>query len=152
MEVRIDDLRGPEVAALLEHHLVHARTLSPPDTVHALDLEALRACNVTFWTVWDGPMLLGCGALKELASGFGEIKSMHTAREHRGKGVGELLVRHILGVARERGYRRISLETGTHANFLPAHRLYTRFGFEYCDAFADYSITPHNVCMTLELA
>jgi len=77
---------------------------------------------------------------------------MHTARDHRGKGVGSLLVRHILGVARERGYRRISLETGTHADFQPAHRLYMRFGFDYCDAFADYSITPHNVCMTLELA
>lgn len=152
MEIRIDDLRGPEIAALLEGHLAHARTLSPPGTVHALDLAGLRARNVTFWTVWDNSLLLGCGALKELDPTFCEMKSMHTARDHRGKGVGSLLVRHILGVARQRGYRRISLETGTHADFQPAHRLYMRFGFDYCDAFADYSITPHNVCMTLELA
>ena len=152
MEIRVDDLRGPEIAALLEGHLAHMRTLSPPDTVHALNLDGLRVPEVTFWTVWHGPELLGCGALKQLAPDFAEIKSMRTAPEHRGKGVGELVLRHILGVARERGYARVSLETGTHADFQPAHRLYRRFGFEYCDAFAGYEITEHNVCMTLELA
>ena len=152
MEIRVDDLRGPEIAALLEGHLAHMRTLSPPDTVHALDLDRLRVPEATFWTVWEGPELLGCGALKELAPDFAEIKSMRTAPEHRGKGVGELVLRHILKVSRERGYRRVSLETGTHDDFQPAHRLYKRFGFDYCDAFADYEITPHNVCMTLELA
>ena len=152
METRVDDLRGLEIAALLEGHLAHMRTLSPPDTVHALNLDGLRVPEVTFWTVWDGPELLGCGALKELTPDFAEIKSMRTAPEHRGRGVGGLVLRHILSVARERGYRRVSLETGTHADFQPAHRLYKRFGFDYCDAFADYEITPHNVCMTLELA
>ena len=151
MEIRIDDLRGPEIAALLEGHLAHMRTLSPPDTVHALDLGALRVPSVTFWTVWDKGELLGCGALKELAPDFAEIKSMRTAPEHRNKGVGEFVLRHILAIARERGYDRVSLETGTHADFQSAHRLYKRFGFTYCDAFADYEITPHNVCMTLEL-
>ncbi len=151
MEIRVDDLRGPEIAALLEGHLAHMRTLSPPDTVHALDLERLRVPEVTFWTVWDGRELLGCGALKELAPDFAEIKSMRTAPEHRGKGVGEFVLRHILSVARERGYARVNLETGTHTDFDPAHRLYQRFGFSYCDAFADYEITEHNVCMTLEL-
>ncbi|WP_108882819.1 GNAT family N-acetyltransferase [Anderseniella sp. Alg231-50] len=152
MEIRIDDLRGPEIAALLEGHLDHMRTLSPPDTVYALDLAALRVPEVTFWTVWDGTDLLGCGALKEISPTFAEIKSMRTAPEHRGKGVAERMVRHILEVARQRGYERISLETGTHVDFRPAHRLYRRFGFDYCDAFADYTITQHNVCMTLELA
>lgn len=152
MEIRVDDLRGPEIAALLQGHLDHMRTLSPPDTIHALDLERLRVPEVTFWTVWEGAELLGCGALKELAPDFAEIKSMRTAPEHRGKGVGELMLRHILSVAREREYARVSLETGTHPDFEPAHRLYKRFGFEYCDAFADYEITEHNVCMTLELA
>lgn len=151
MEIRIDDLRGREIAALLEGHLDHMRTLSPPDTVNALDLASLRVPKVTFWTVWDGTDLLGCGALKELDPTFAEIKSMCTAPEHRGKGVGERMVRHILDVARKRGYQHISLETGTHADFQSAHRLYQRFGFDYCEAFADYSITPHNVCMTLEL-
>ncbi len=152
MEIRVDDLSGPEIAGLLEGHLDHMATLSPPDTVYALDLDALRVPEVTVWTVWDGGELLGCGALKELDPQFAEIKSMRTAPEHRGKGVAERLVRHILDVARQRGYRRISLETGTHADFQPARRLYKRFGFDYCGAFADYSITPHNVCMTLELA
>ena len=89
MEIRIDDLRGREIAALLEGHLDHMRTLSPPDTVYALDLTSLRVPEVTFWTVWDGGDLLGCGALKELDTTFAEIKSMRTAPEHRGKGVGE---------------------------------------------------------------
>jgi len=152
MEIRVDDLNGPEIAGLLQGHLDHMATLSPPDTVHALDLAALRVPEVTFWTVWDGADLLGCGALKELDPTFAEIKSMRTALQHRGKGVAERLVRHILDVAGQRGYQRVSLETGTHADFEPAHRLYKRFGFDYSDAFADYAITPHNVCMTLELA
>lgn len=152
MEIRVDDLNGPEIADLLQGHLDHMAMLSPPDTVHALDLAALRVPEVTFWTVWDGDALLGCGALKEIDPTFAEIKSMRTAPEHRGKGVAELLVRHILQVARQRGYQRISLETGTHRDFEPAHRLYRRFGFDYGDAFADYAITAHNVCMTLDLA
>jgi GNAT superfamily N-acetyltransferase len=89
MEIRIDDLRGREIAALLESHLDHMATLSPPDTVHALDLESLRVPEVTFWTMWDGADLLGCGALKELDQTFAEIKSMYTVPEHRGKGVAE---------------------------------------------------------------
>jgi len=152
MEIRVDDLNGSEVAALLQGHLDHMATLSPPDTVHALDLAALRVPEVTFWTVWDGADLLGCGALKELDPTFAEIKSMHTAPEHRGRGVAERLLRHILDVARQRGYQCIGIETGTHADFEPAHRLYKRFGFDYGDAFADYAITEHNVCMTLDLA
>ncbi len=152
MQIRVDDLRGAEIAALLEGHLAHMRTLSPPDTVHALDLNALRVSEVTFWTIWDKDELLGCGALKELSPDFAEIKSMRTEPRHRGKGVGEFMLKHILAVARERGYRRVSLETGTHSDFHPAHRLYKRFGFVYCEAFANYEITPHNVCMTLELS
>lgn len=116
-----------------------------------LTLQPLRVPEVTFWSVWEDGELLGCGALKELAPDFAEIKSMHTAPEHRGKGVGEMMLRHILGVARKRDYARVGLETGTHADFDPAHRMYRRFGFDYCEAFADYEITPDNVCMTLEL-
>lgn len=152
MEIRNDNLRGREIATLLEGHVDHMRSLSPPDTVHTLDLASLRVPEVTFWTVWDGVDLLGCGALKELDPTFAEIKSMRTAPEHRGKGVGERMLRHILNAARQRRYQRISLETGTHADFQAAHRLYKRFGFDYSEAFADYAITPHNVCMTLELA
>jgi len=152
MEIRVDDLNGPEIAGLLAGHLDHMAMLSPPDTVHTLDLAALRVPEVTFWTVWDEADLLGCGALKELDPTFAEIKSMRTAPEHRGKGVAERLVKHLLDVARQRGYQRVSLETGTHADFQPAHRLYKRFGFDYGDAFSDYAVTEHNVYMTLELA
>jgi len=111
--IRQDDLRGSEIAALLEAHLAHARAHSPPESIHALDLERLRAPEITFWSAWSDGELLGCGALKELARDHGEIKSMHTARAHRGKGVAAKLVAHILEVARARSYRRVSLETGT---------------------------------------
>ena len=150
--IRQDDLRGPEIAALLEEHLAHARAHSPPESIHALDLERLRVPEITFWSVWLGGDLAGCGALKELAPDHGEIKSMHTAHAHRGKGVGAHLVAHILEVARARGYRRVSLETGTMEGFAPARALYQRYGFKVCPPFAQYRVDPNSVCMTLVLA
>jgi putative acetyltransferase len=149
--IRQDDLKGPEIAALLRAHLDHAAAHSPPASIHALDLDSLRAPEITFWSVWQGGELMGCGALKELASDHGEIKSMHTARAHRGKGVGARLVAHILQVAKARGYRRVSLETGTMDGFAPARALYGRFGFRACPPFAQYREDPNSVCMTLEL-
>jgi putative acetyltransferase len=149
--IRQDDLKGPEIAALLRAHLDHAAAHSPPASIHALDLDRLRAPEITFWSVWQGGELMGCGALKELAPDHGEIKSMHTARAHRGKGVGARLVAHILEVAKARGYRRVSLETGTMDGFAPARALYGRFGFRVCPPFAQYREDPNSVCMTLEL-
>ena len=149
--IRQDDLRGPEIAALLRAHLDHAAAHSPPESIHALDLDRLRAPEITFWSVWQGRELMGCGALKELAPDHGEIKSMHTARAHRGQGVGTRLVAHILEVARARGYRRVSLETGTMDGFAPARALYGRFGFRVCPPFAQYREDPNSVCMTLDL-
>ncbi len=152
MIIREDDLRGPEIAALLEAHLGLMRATSPPESVHALDLDALRVPEVTFWAVWEDGSLLGCGALREIDAGHGEIKSMHTAEAARGKGVARGLVQHILDEARRRAYRRLSLETGSPEAFLPARELYAGFGFQTCRPFGDYAYDPFSVYMTLELA
>ncbi len=150
-EIRRDDLTGPEIAALLQRHLEHAATHSPRESIHALDLDRLRSPGITFWSVWSDGALVGCGALRELAPDHGEIKSMHTARAHRGKGVAAQLLTHILDEARERSYRRVSLETGSMAGFAAARALYSRFGFTVCAPFADYREDPNSVCMTLAL-
>jgi putative acetyltransferase len=149
--IREDDLRGPEIALLLQAHLEHAARHSPRESIHALDLDRLRDPAITFWTLWIGGELAGCAALRELAPDHGEIKSMHTAQAHRGKGVASCLVAHLLAEARRRSYRRVSLETGTMEGFAPARALYARFGFEVCPPFADYRQDPHSVCMTLDL-
>lgn len=151
MEIKIDDLTGPEVAELLREHLRGMALHSPPESIHALDLEGLRRPDITFWGAWEGSELLGCGALKELETGHGEIKSMRTAAVHLRKGVAVRLLEHILGAAARRGYRRLSLETGSMAAFEPARKLYTRFGFRYCGPFADYREDPNSVFMSREL-
>ena len=148
MNIKRDDLRGPEVAALLTEHLADMAAASPLESCHALNLEGLRQPEVTFWSVWEGPELIGCGALKELDAGHAEIKSMRTAQTHRGKGVGTLMLQHLLTEAGQRGYRRLSLETGSMAFFEPAHRLYRRFGFEACEPFASYVEDPNSLFMT----
>ena len=151
MDIRIDDLRGPEIARLLRAHLEFAARHSPPDLIHALDLDALRTPDITFWTVWERGELVGCGALKALSPEAGEIKSMHTAQAFRGRGVCAAMLAHILSEARRRGYRRLSLETGTGDAFAPAHALYARHGFVPCGAFANYAASDFNSFMTLEL-
>lgn len=151
MEIRQDNLDGPEIQALLREHLRNMFLHSPPGSVHALDIEALRRPEMTFWTAWDGAELLGCGALKELDPGHAEIKSMRTVSKHLRKGVARGMLSHILADAGRRGYRRISLETGSVAAFEPARRLYAGFGFEICGAFADYVEDPYSVFMTRTL-
>jgi putative acetyltransferase len=125
--------------------------LSPPQSVHALDLDRLRKPEITFWTAWDGPLLLGCGALKALDDRHGEVKSMRTPDARRRQGVGRAILTHIIEVARARSYERLSLETGSMAGFLPAQRLYSSFGFEFCGPFADYREDPNSVFMSLRL-
>ena len=124
---------------------------SPPESVHALDLEALRAPDVSFWTAWEDEELLGCGALKELDSEHAEIKSMRTARGHLRKGVAAELLQHIITESRKRHYRQLSLETGSPDAFKPAQEMYERAGFRLCDPFGDYQVDPYSVFMTLEL-
>jgi putative acetyltransferase len=151
VRIALDDLSGREIALLLEEHLRGMRAHSPPESVHALDLEGLRKPEITFWCAWEGRELLGCAALKELDARHGEVKSMRTASRHLRKGVAAALVEHILAEARKRGYRRLSLETGSGAPFEPAQRLYERFGFQRCGPFADYAEDPFSVFMTKEL-
>src|SRR4051812_4449251 len=131
MIIKVDDLTGPEIHTLLQEHLDSMHRLSPPESVHALDLDGLQAPDVTFWTAWDGNELLGCGALKELDSRHGEIKSMRTAEPHLRKGVARHLLQHILDESIKRGYERLSLETGSMDAFAPARALYANFGFIY---------------------
>jgi putative acetyltransferase len=151
MKIIVDDLQHPAVHALLNEHLENMHQLSPAESVHALSLEKLRVSEITFWTAWEGDLLLGCGALKELDLKHGEIKSMRTPQAHRRRGVGRAMLRHIIGVARERGYERLSLETGAQEGFKPARMLYESFGFEYCERFGDYPEDPNSVFMTLGL-
>ncbi|PLS01475.1 GNAT family N-acetyltransferase [Neobacillus cucumis] len=151
MEIKIDDLTGPEVAELIREHL-HSMTLnSPPESIHALGLEKLRKPEITFWSAWDGQELLGCGALKELDLEHGEVKSMRTSSSHLRKGVARRMLQHMIDEAKRRGYRRLSLETGSMEAFAPARRLYASVGFQYCEPFADYLEDPNSVFMTLEI-
>ena len=149
MRIREDDLGGVEIAKLLQEHLDCMRVHSPPESVHALDLEGLQSPDITFWTAWQGDELLGCGALKELDAQHGEIKSMRTAAAHLGKGIGSRILEHIMEEARRRSYSRLSLETGSMEAFAPARELYRRFGFEYQGPFGDYAEDPNSVFMTL---
>lgn len=151
MNIIVDDLRHPAVQALIREHLQSMHEQSPPESVHALDLDKLRSPDITFWTVWEGEQALGCGALKELDRRHGEIKSMRTPAALRRRGAGKAILAHIIAVARERGYRRLSLETGSFAAFEPARQLYESFGFTYCGPFADYTDDPLSAFMTLRL-
>lgn len=151
MLIKLDDVSGPEIRALLEEHLRSMYELSPPESVHALDINELRAPDVKFWTAWSGLELLGCGALRELTHEHGEVKSMRTSAAHRRKGVARALLAHIIVEARQRSYRRLSLETGSMEAFLPAQTLYASFGFACCPPFGDYVPDPNSVFMTLTL-
>lgn len=151
MIIRPDDVRGPEMTRLIREHLQSMHLHSPPESVHALGLEALRQPGITVWSAWDGPELLGCGALKELDPAHGEIKSMRTATPHMRKGVAAAMLAHLMDEARRRQYTRLSLETGSVAAFDPARALYARFGFEECGPFADYIADPYSVFMTRSL-
>ncbi|HEY1325333.1 MAG TPA: GNAT family N-acetyltransferase [Casimicrobiaceae bacterium] len=152
MEIRLDDATGAQIRALLDEHLRSMHAISPPESVHALDLGALRKPDVTFWTAWSDGELLGCGALKALDRAHGEIKSMRTSTAHRRKGVARAMLQHIIDEARTRGYARLSLETGSQPAFEPARTLYRSFGFAYCGPFADYREDPNSVFLTRTLA
>ena len=151
MQIRVDDLSGAEIRALLAEHLRQMHRISPPGSVHALDLDGLLRPEITFWTAWSGRELLGCGALKELSPLHGEIKSMRTVSAHRRKGVARAMLRHIIAEARSRAYIRLSLETGSMQAFEPARRLYESFGFTYCPPFADYAEDPNSAFLTRSL-
>ena len=151
MDIRVDNLSGPEIIGLLHEHLQSVALYSPPESIHALDLEALRKPDITFWSVWHDSELMGCGAIKELGSRHGEIKSMRTVSLHRRNGVAARLMRHIFEEAKRRSYDRLSLETGSMDAFAPARNLYAGFGFKPCGPFANYVEDPYSVFMTREM-
>ena len=151
MHIELDDLSRPEIGELLKEHMAHMFLVTPGESVHALPIEGLRSPDITFWSVWENGELLGCGALKELDSQHGETKSMRTASAHLRKGVARAVVRQIIAEAKRRGYRRLSLETGSMAAFEPARRLYAACGFIYCEPFGEYVNDPNSVFLTIEL-
>jgi len=150
-DISIDDPRAPDVRELLERHLAFANLHSPPEDVHALDVDALLDPAVTFFSFRRAGELLGVAALKRLDAGHAEVKSMHTAQAARGHGIGRALVEHLLGVARDRGFRRVSLETGSMAAFAPARSLYASAGFTLCGPFGDHGPSPNSTFMTMPL-
>ncbi|AQZ63596.1 Histone acetyltransferase HPA2 [[Actinomadura] parvosata subsp. kistnae] len=148
MNIVVDDLSGPEIAAFLNGHVEEMRSITPPESVHALDLDGLRIPEVTFWSAMDGGSVVACGAIKRLDAAHAELKSMRTASHRKRSGLASLMLKHILTEARRMGFTRLSLETGSTDFFLPARRLYEKFGFDYCEPFADYRPDPHSVFMT----
>ena len=152
MHIREDDLTGLEIAALLDEHLADMHAITPAESVHAMDLDALRSDpNVFFWSLWEDGSLLGCGALKLLDAESGEIKSMRTGHAYRRRGVAARILEHIIDQARDKGLITLYLETGSMPEFAAARGLYERYGVEYCGPFADYVEDPNSVFMRLSL-
>jgi putative acetyltransferase len=151
VRIVVDDLTGPQIARFLEEHVAEMLSISPPESKHALDLGALRAPDVTFWSVLDGGTVVGCGALKRLDAGHAEVKSMRTAAARKRSGIASLVLGHIIAEAGRMGFARLSLETGSADFFAPARKLYEKFGFTYCEPFADYRPDPLSVFLTRAL-
>ncbi|MER5842880.1 GNAT family N-acetyltransferase [Streptomyces prasinus] len=151
MKIVVDDLSSPEIAAFLEEHVRQMRSLTPPESKHALDLDALRGPGITFWSVIDDDTPVGCGAIKELDADHAELKSMRTAPTRKRSGIASLLLRHIITETGRAGFTRLSLETGSADFFLPARKLYEKFGFVPCEPFADYRPDPNSTFMTRPL-
>ncbi|WP_323095672.1 GNAT family N-acetyltransferase [Intrasporangium sp. YIM S08009] len=147
-----DDLTDPAVVALLDGHVAELRSISPPESSHALDLEGLRAPGVTFWAARDADgTVLGCGALALLDDGHGEVKSMRTSPRAQRRGVARAVLETVMDEARRLGLARLSLETGSADFFAPARALYAAHGFTECGPFGGYRLDPHSTFMTREL-
>ncbi len=155
LDIRRDDLSDPRIEAFMQEHLQDMYAVSPPESVHALDMDQLRQPDIAFWSAWlpgaDGDMLVGTGALKQLDANHAELKSMRTSARHRGHGIARQLLNHLLETARARGFSRVSLETGPQAFFEPARRLYFQHGFVECGPFAGYGPDPYSFFMTRTL-
>ncbi|MFJ3334176.1 GNAT family N-acetyltransferase [Streptomyces sp. NPDC086766] len=148
MKIVVDDLSGPQIARFLAEHVRQMRSLTPLESKHALDLDGLRRPEVTFWSAREGDAVVGCGAITRLDPRHAELKSMRTAPTRTRSGVASRLLEHILTEAKRLGFTRLSLETGAADFFLPARKLYAKFGFDYCEPFADYKPDPNSVFMT----
>lgn len=151
MKIIEGGLSTPQVAALLQQHLEEMALNSPPDSIHALDLDALRSPEVTFFSMWQEDQLMGCGAIKEIDNSNTEIESMRTTQQFLRQGVATRLLTHLIDCSIERGYQQLWLETGSADAFKPARVLYEHFGFTLCDPFASYTFDPYSVFMTKQL-
>lgn len=155
LHIRLDDLRDPRIEAFMQEHLVDMRAVSPPESVHALDMAQLRQPDIAFWSAWvpedNGDTLVGTGALKRLDANHAELKSMRTSAHHRGRGIARQVLNHLLQEARTRGFTQLSLETGPQPFFEPARQLYFQHGFVECGPFAEYGPDPYSFFMTRPL-
>ena len=151
MKIVVDDLSGPAIARFLDEHIREMRSVTPLESKHAFDLGTLRHPDITFWSVMDGDAVAGCGALRRLDARHAELKSMRTDPARKRSGIASMLLEHILTEARRMGFTRVSLETGSDDFFLPARRLYEKFGFTYCEPFGDYTHDPNSAFMTRTL-
>jgi putative acetyltransferase len=151
MKIKVDDLKDSKVIDLIKEHLQGMSEQTPPESVHALNVDGLKTPEVTFWSVWERDELLGIAALKELDKLHGEVNSMRTAQSHLRRGVARQVLEHIIAVSKLRGYTRLSLETGSMEAFEPARKLYESMGFKFCEPFADYHEDPYSVFMTIRL-
>jgi len=151
VKIVVDDLSGPKIAEFLNEHVQEMRSITPLESKHALDLDGLRRPEITFWSIMDNETLIGCGAIKMLDAGHAELKSMRTAPTRQRTGIASLLLEHIVAEAERMGFTRLSLETGSAEFFRPARKLYEKFGFTYCEPFADYRLDPYSVFMTRSL-
>jgi putative acetyltransferase len=148
VKIVVDDLSGPEIVDFLIEHDQEMQSITPLESSHALDLDGLRNPEITFWSVVDGDTLAGCGAIKRLDAGHAEVKSMRTKLTLKRSGIASLLLEHIVTEAKCMGFTRLSLETGATEFFRPARKLYEKFGFHYCEPFADYQPDPYSAFMT----
>jgi putative acetyltransferase len=151
LKIVVDDLSGAQIRDFLEEHVLQMRSITPLESKHALDLDALRQPGITFWSVLDGGTLVGCGAIKRLDASHAEVKSMRSAPARQRSGIASLLLGHMIAEATRMGFARLSLETGSTEFFAPARNLYAKFGFEYCGPFAAYRPDPNSVFMTRTL-
>jgi putative acetyltransferase len=149
--IKLDDLSGKPIFDLLQEHLTDMNAMSPPESVHALNLDALKHESVKFWTIWDGQRLAGCGAFKQIDADHAEVKSMRTSSGYKNKGIASQLLVHIVEQAKQNGFKKLSLETGSMDYFKPAHGLYQKYGFSFCGPFSDYKEDPNSKFMSLDL-
>ena len=145
IQIKIDDLKDGKVMQLLQEHHREMHLYSPSESIHALDENKMLEPTVSFWSAWDGDILAACGALKHLSNEHGEIKAMRTSPAYLRQGIAEKILICLLEEAKKRGYKNVSLETGSHQAFIPAVNLYKKFGFEQCGPFGSYRLDPHSI-------
>ena len=144
IDLLVDDLSDGAIITLLDSHRQEMHKYSPPESIHALDVNALKESNITFWGARVDGKLVGCGALKEISAGSAEIKSMKTSQSFLRNGIAEKILKEIIVEAKRRSYSELKLETGSNAAFKPAITLYEKFGFEECGPFGEYKLDPYS--------